>query len=153
VKRKPTERSQIAQLQLTARTADKPVTGAVISRDGKYVAYSDKDGISIQEIENGESHKLPGTVGLELQDWYPDGLHLLVTDGKDLWTLFAFSGEKHKLASHVVGAGISPDGSQILFFSRVAVGRTVDHACHRRRGAGAVFSRPRRDLHCRRLVP
>jgi Tol biopolymer transport system component len=59
---------------------------------------------------------LPGTVGLELQDWYPGGLHLLVTDGHDLWTLFAVSGEKHKLASHVFFAGISPDGSQILFF-------------------------------------
>jgi Tol biopolymer transport system component len=114
-KRKPTDKSQIVQQQLTARTADNPVTAAVISRDGKYLAYADKDGISIQEIENGDSHKLPGTIGLELQDWYPDGLHLLVTDGKDLWTLFAFSGEKHKLASHVVGADISPDGTQILF--------------------------------------
>jgi eukaryotic-like serine/threonine-protein kinase len=115
-KHKPTEKIQIVQQQLTARTADNPVTGAVISRDGKFLAYSDNDGISIQEIENGDSHKLPGTVGLELQDWYPDGLHLLVTDGKDLWTLFAFSGEKRKLASQVVSGGVSPDGSQILFF-------------------------------------
>jgi serine/threonine protein kinase/Tol biopolymer transport system component len=113
---KPTEKSQIVQQQLTARTADNPVTGCVISRDGKFLAYSDNDGISIQEIENGDSHRLPGTVGLELQDWYPDGLHLLVTDGKDLWTLFAFSGEKRKLASQVVSGGVSPDGSQILFF-------------------------------------
>jgi serine/threonine protein kinase/Tol biopolymer transport system component len=113
---KPTEKSQIVQQQLTARTADNPVTGCVISRDGKFLAYSDNDGISIQEIENGDSHRLRGTVGLELQDWYPDGLHLLVTDGKDLWTLFAFSGEKRKLASQVVSGGVSPDGSQILFF-------------------------------------
>jgi eukaryotic-like serine/threonine-protein kinase len=114
-KHKPTEKSQIVQQQLTARTADNPVTGAVISRDGKFLAYTDNDGISIQEVENGDSHKLPGTVGLELQDWYPDGVHLLVTNGKDLWTLFAFSGEKHKLASQVVSGNVSPDGSQILF--------------------------------------
>ena len=115
-KHKATEKIQMVQQPLTARNADNPLTRAVISRDGKYLAYNDKDGISVQEIENGDSHKLPGTVGLELQDWYPGGLHLLVTDGHDLWTLFAVSGEKHKLASHVFFAGISPDGSQILFF-------------------------------------
>ena len=113
-KRKPVENSQIVQRQLTARTTDNPILGAVISRDGKYLAYEDKDGISIEEIENGDSHKLPGTTGLELQDWYPDSLNLLVTDGKDLWTLFGFSGEKRKLASRAVNANISPDGSQIL---------------------------------------
>jgi serine/threonine protein kinase len=114
-KGKPIENSQIVQRQLTARTADNPVTSAAISRDGKYLAYSDDKGISIQEIENGDSHKLPGTTGLELQDWYPDSVNLLVTDGKDLWTLFGFSGEKRKLASRAVNANISPDGSQILF--------------------------------------
>ena len=115
-KRKPVESAPMLQRQLTASTVDSPLTGATISRDGKYLAYSDKDGISIQEIENGDSHKMPGTIGLTLQDWYPDGLHLLATDEKDLWTLFAFSGEKHKLATHVFSASVSPDGSQILFF-------------------------------------
>ena len=76
-KRKPTEKSQPVQRQLTAKAADNPLTAAVISRDGQYLAYTDKDGISIQEIENGDSHKLPGTVGLDVQDWYPDGLRFL----------------------------------------------------------------------------
>ena len=114
-KRKPTEKGQVVQRQLTARTADNPLSAAVISRDGKYLAYTDKDGISVQEIENGDSHKLPGTVGLDVQDWYPDGLHLLAIDGKDLWNLFAYSGEKHKLASQVSIASVSADGSQVLF--------------------------------------
>jgi eukaryotic-like serine/threonine-protein kinase len=106
---------QLLQRQLTARTADNPITGAVISRDGKYLAYTDKDGIWVQEIENGDSHKLPDTVGLELQDWYPDGLHLLVTSENDLWSIFAVSGEKHKIASHVFSASVSSDGTHILF--------------------------------------
>ena len=113
-KGKPVENSQIVQRQLTARTSDNPLTAAAISRDGKYLAYSDDNGISIEEIENGDTHKLPGTNGFEPTDWYPDGVNLLVTDGKDLWTLFGFSGEKRKLASHVFSANISPDGSQIL---------------------------------------
>ncbi len=114
-KGKPVENSQIVQRHLTAGTADNPVSNAAISRDGKYLAYSDDNGISIEEIENGDVHKLPGTAGLEPTDWYPDSVNLLVTDGKDLWTLFGFSGEKRKLASRAVNANISPDGSQILF--------------------------------------
>jgi eukaryotic-like serine/threonine-protein kinase len=116
-KRKPKESIQIVQRRLTASTSENPINHAAISRDGKYLAYSDNDGVSIEEIENGDTHKLPNTVGLALQDWYPDSLRLLVTDDeKNLWSLFAFSGEKHKLASTVTGAAMSPDGSQIMLF-------------------------------------
>ena len=113
-RRKPTDGDQLIQRQLTARTSDSPIFGATISKDGRYVAYDDKDGISIQEIDSGETHKLSGTAGLHVMDWYPDGLQLLVTDDKDLWTLFAFTSEKRKLAPQVDGAGLSKDGSQIL---------------------------------------
>jgi serine/threonine protein kinase/Tol biopolymer transport system component len=118
-KRTPAESAQMVQRQLMASTSDNPINEAVISRDGKYLAYTDNDGIAIEEIENGDTHRLPNTSGLKLQDWYPDGLHLLVTDDdKNLWSLFAFSGEKHKLAPSVTGAGMSPDGSQIMLFRR-----------------------------------
>jgi serine/threonine protein kinase/Tol biopolymer transport system component len=116
-KRTPAESAQMVQRQLMASTPDNPINEAVISRDGKYLAYTDNGGIAIEEIENGDTHRLPNTSGLTLQDWYPDGLHLLVTDDdKNLWSLFAFSGEKHKLAASVTGAGMSPDGSQIMLF-------------------------------------
>ena len=117
-KNSPTLSTQITQRQLTANTSADPVFAAVISPDGKYLTYTDKmlHGISIQEIDKGENHKLAGTEGLKVQDWYPDSLHLLVTDDKNnLWSLFAFSGEKRKLAEQVYGANVSPDGSQILF--------------------------------------
>jgi eukaryotic-like serine/threonine-protein kinase len=117
---RPVQSSHIVQRRLTAPAVDNPVINAVISRDGKYLAYQDKNGISIQEIENGDTHVLPGTVGLYLQDWYPDGLHLLVTDDKDdLWRLFASTGEKRRLASHVVSAIVSPLGSEILLFREI----------------------------------
>jgi len=107
---------QITQRQLTGTTAGNPILAAVISRDGKHVALQDKDGISIQEIESGENHRLAGTAGLDLQDWYPDGLHLLVTDGNDqLWTLFLASGDKHKVLSKTYFARISPDGLEVVF--------------------------------------
>jgi len=113
---KPEPAKEIVQRQLTGNTSDNPVLRAAISRDGKYLAYTDKDGISIQQIENGDTQNLTGTVGLVVNDWFPDGLRLLVVDDKDdLWTLFMVSGEKHKLSSGVYEAALSPDGSQIAF--------------------------------------
>ena len=110
---------QLVQRQLTTNPANDFVTGAEISQDGKYLAYSDHDGISIEEIETGDIHKLSNTIGLTLQGWYPDGSHLLVTDNNQvLWSFFAFSGEKRKLAADVTFATISRDGSQILLFRR-----------------------------------
>ena len=119
LKHKAPEIVQMVQRQLTTNSADDFVTGAEISQDGKYLAYSDHDGISIEEIETGDIHKLSKTIGLTLQGWYPDGSHLLVTDNDQvLWSFFAFSGEKRKLAADVTSATISRDGSQILLFRR-----------------------------------
>ena len=114
---KAREKPEIVQRQLTARNGDNPILSAVISRDGKYLAYSDKEGVSIQDIATGETHRLPASSGLNVYDWYPDGLRLLVTDEKkELSALFAVSGEKRKLATGVVHPTLSPDGSEIAFF-------------------------------------
>ena len=114
-KSKPGPTIPLQQRQLTARNSDNPLFSAAISRDGKYIAYHDKNGVSIQDIESGDSHALSGTVGLIVQDWYPDNLHLLTSDGENLWSIFVASGEKRKLASHASSALVSWDGSQILF--------------------------------------
>jgi hypothetical protein len=107
------------QRQLTANSPENPIDSITLSGDGKYLAYSDDSGISIEEIENGNIHRIQNTAGLEVQDWYPDGLHLLATDdSKNLWSLFGFSGEKHMLASQVTSAVMSRDGSQILLFRK-----------------------------------
>jgi Tol biopolymer transport system component len=114
-KHKPAPTIPLVQRQLTARTSDQPIFSVAISRDGKYVAYQDKDGISIQDIENGDSHRLPGTAGLIVQDWYPDNLHVLTSDGENLWLILVVSGEKRRLASKASKGSVSLDGSQILF--------------------------------------
>jgi serine/threonine protein kinase len=119
-------KTQVTQRQLTASTAENPITGAVISRDGQFLAYSDNEGISIQEIESGEIQKLPGTAGLTIADWYPDSLRLLViNDEHDLLMLLVASGQKQRLASGVIAPAISPDGSQILYFPNQRAGLSV----------------------------
>ena len=116
---KPRERPEVMQRPLTASSGDKPVESAAISRDGEYLAYSDRDGIHIQEIDSGVTRKLPGTLGLDVVAWYPDGLRLLVLKNEDLSILFMLSGEKRKLASRVFGAALSSDGMQIAYTREV----------------------------------
>jgi len=113
-KHKPAPTIPLVQRQL-ARTSDQPLFSVAISRDGKYVAHQDKDGISIQDIENGDSNRLPGTAGLIVHDWYPDNLQVLTSDGENLWLVLVVSGEKRRLASKASKGSVSLDGSQILF--------------------------------------
>jgi eukaryotic-like serine/threonine-protein kinase len=113
---RPREVREVQQRQLTASGSENAVKSGVISSDGKYLAYSDRDGIFIQEIANAETRKLSGTAGLHVTGWYPDGLRLLVRDDKgDLSIYFMVSGEKRKLASHVYEALLSPDGTRIAY--------------------------------------
>src|SRR5882762_1052744 len=49
---------QIKQRRLTANPEENPVLGAAISPDGKYLAFSDKTGFYLRQIDNGETHPL-----------------------------------------------------------------------------------------------
>jgi eukaryotic-like serine/threonine-protein kinase len=112
----PVSKGNLVQRQLIASTSGNPIGSGILSRDGKYLAYSGTEGIWIQETDSGETHKVPGTEGTYPQGWYPDGLRLLVSDNRgDLWEFFIASGEKRKLASHVYKASISCDGADLLF--------------------------------------
>jgi serine/threonine protein kinase len=45
--------------QITANPMDDPVVRAAISPDGKYVVYTDLEGLHLRLIESGETHSLP----------------------------------------------------------------------------------------------
>jgi Tol biopolymer transport system component len=114
--RNPAPKSELTQRQLIVFGADNPAPGWAVSRDGKYFAYSTKEGIWIQEIDTGQTHQVPGTSGIFVCDWYPDGLRLLVGDRTlDLWDLFIASGEKRKLGSNLIGASIAGNGENLAY--------------------------------------
>jgi eukaryotic-like serine/threonine-protein kinase len=48
-----------AARQITANPMDDPVVRAAISPDGKYVTYTDLEGLHLRLIESGETHSLP----------------------------------------------------------------------------------------------
>ena len=113
----------IKQRRLTASSEENPILGAAISPDGKYLAFADKTGLYLRQIDSGETHSLAlpsGFVAIPA-GWYPDGSHLLATwvEGPtappSLWQVSIIGGAPRKLIDNGQLPAISPNGSQIAF--------------------------------------
>jgi len=114
--------SPFKERRLTANPADMPVTAAVISSDGKYLAYSDQTGIYVLLLQTGEVHKLLQNAGDTVYlpaSWYPDVTKLLAVTRKadqgrptGLWSISILTGTPRKLRDNAGGI-LSPDGSKI----------------------------------------
>jgi len=113
----------INQRRLTASSEENPILGAAISADGKYLAFADKTGLSLRQIDSGETHSLslPSGFAAIPSAWYPDGTHLAATwvEGPtappSLWQVSIMGGAPRKLIDNGQLPAVSPDGSQIAF--------------------------------------
>src|SRR5581483_7322696 len=79
---------ELVERNLTANPAENPVRAAAVSRDGKYVAYIDNsDKLNLLQVDSGDVRLLPLDSSYEPDDWFPDGVHLLVsrTGQPGLW--------------------------------------------------------------------
>ena len=113
--------------QLTANSAENFVEQAIISPDGKYLAYHEKaGGLSLSSIETGETRILtPASRDIEPLGWFPDGTQLLVgkIHGHSLWKLSVLTATLSMLRDNVwngscncdVEGSVSPDGSHIMY--------------------------------------
>jgi Tol biopolymer transport system component/DNA-binding winged helix-turn-helix (wHTH) protein len=116
-------RPPTTERRLTANPDDVPVTSAVISPDGKYLAYTDKTGFYLRLVEGGATHALSLPKGFEplAESWFPDSVHLVVSWFDDsrktssLWEVSILGGTPRKLAEEAVHPRVSPDGSKIAF--------------------------------------
>src|ERR1019366_10453227 len=65
---------------LPSNPSDAPIKNAVVSPDGKYVAYADSTGLYLRQISSGETRhwSLPKGFVAWPFSWFPDGTHLLV---------------------------------------------------------------------------
>ena len=72
--------------QITANPREAPITAAVISPDGKYLAYSDTTGVYVRHMDTGETRPLPLPSRFDAipTSWFPDGTHLLLGSGETL---------------------------------------------------------------------
>ncbi len=109
--------------RLTGNAPNDPIWSAAISPDGKYLAFSDKNGLFLRVLASGETQSLPIADGLRTGSisWFPDGNRLLAIRGKwpgnapGLWSLSTLGGNPHKLIDDVDEGAVAPDGSQIAF--------------------------------------
>src|SRR5262249_36698491 len=113
----------VKQRRLTASSEENPVLGAAISPDGKYLAFADKTGFFLRQIDSGETHSLslPSGFAAIPAAWYPDGTHIVATwvEGPtappSLWQVSILGGAPRKLIDNGQLPAISPNGSQIAF--------------------------------------
>jgi DNA-binding winged helix-turn-helix (wHTH) protein/Tol biopolymer transport system component len=116
--------------RLTANPSEVPVSDAVISPDGKYVAYADPTGLYLRQISSGETRpwSLPQGFLAWPESWFPDGTHLLVrkiaAQPKDLslglwqsslYELSMLGGEPREIVNNAAAGYVSPDGSRIAY--------------------------------------
>lgn len=123
--RHPSRQMEVIERKLTANSLENGVRSAVVSRDGKFLAYSDSTGIYLKQIRTGETHPVPLPPNFSannVDDWFPDGSHLLVSQqepGKlSLWSVSIFGGTPRQLTNDGAGGSVSPDGAHIAFQSR-----------------------------------
>ncbi len=107
--------------RLTANTPELAVQAAVLSPDGKFMAYADPLGIHVRNLANGETHLLVGTEGCLLLRWTSDGSGLaartLDTGGTVKTVIVSAAGGTPTPASPAQRAVPSPDGKQIAVIS------------------------------------
>lgn len=120
--RHPWRREEIVERKLTLNSAENTVSGAAISPDHRYLAYTDNTGVYLKLIRTGETHlvALPPNFWARVDNWFPDGSHFLVsrvekTGNTSLWSVSVFGGAPQHLADDASGGSVSPDGAHIAF--------------------------------------
>jgi DNA-binding winged helix-turn-helix (wHTH) protein/Tol biopolymer transport system component len=113
-----------AERRLTLNLYDNPVVAQAISPDGQYLAYADRAGLAVLDIEGRESAigiPIPGVSEIVALNWLIDGSKVLVTGKEQQSRRFALlevslsSRVIKRLALDVSRATASPDGEKIAF--------------------------------------
>ena len=118
-----TVRPLAIEQQITANPPEAPISAAVVSANGKFVAYSDPTGVYIRHIDSGEVRALQLPKGFDAvpASWFPDGTHLLLKSGEaaqgrpSLWKVSILGGTPQKVMDDATDGAVSPDGSKIVF--------------------------------------
>ena len=121
--------------QLTDNSPENPVSSGAISPDGRYLAYTDLQGMHIKLVGNDEAQLIPAPAQLvhesvvwELGPWFPDSKRFIVrshpapVSGDEWfsaetsnWIVSVLGGAPMKLRDAAYAWSISPDGSMIAF--------------------------------------
>jgi len=121
--------------QLTANSPENPVTGGRISPDGKYLAYTDLQGMHIKVVGSDEAQYIPQPAAIkndtavwEIGPWFPDSKRFVVhshpapvsgdewfSASTSSWIASVLGGAPRKLRDSAYVWSVSPDGSTVAF--------------------------------------
>lgn len=125
--------------QLTTNSFENRVTSGGISPDGKYLAYSDSNGMYVKLTGSGEARAVPQpeefkdqNVGWQWAFWFPDSTAFVAnahptsvfgsfyggmwtSAGSSTWIVSVLGGPPRKLRDNSFAYSVSPDGSLIGF--------------------------------------
>jgi len=118
----PGPNRELIQQQLTANPSESPLQAAAISSDGKYLVYSDLNGLYLQLIQSAQVQTLsaPEQFLASNLSWLPDGTGVLASGeqgerGSSIWLISILGGSPHKLRDDAAAPVASPDGAMIAF--------------------------------------
>jgi len=123
--------------QLTVNSFENRVTSGAISPDGKYLTYTDINGMYIKHIGTGEIRTVLQPEGLNSKNvereivstaWFPDSARFLAnahppaqdpslwsSQDTSIWLVSVLGGAPHKLRDKALAFSVSPDGSLISY--------------------------------------
>ncbi len=123
----PYNQAQLGVKQITFNSEEDPALVSAISPDGKYLAYTDLDGLHMRVLATGEMQSLPIPKEMCFRcaviSWFPDGTKLLVSgpvgqhDEHGIYEVSLIGGTMRQIRQHANFAAVSPDGTQIAFIT------------------------------------
>jgi DNA-binding winged helix-turn-helix (wHTH) protein/Tol biopolymer transport system component len=125
-RRAPKPAIALVERRLTFNSSANDVFSAALSPDGKYLTYSDANGIHLKLLSTGEERLIssPGLTAANssifVDGWFSNGTEILAHStqlGKPdrLWTLSAMGQSSRQLREGAANGSVSPDGSLIAF--------------------------------------
>jgi serine/threonine protein kinase len=131
---------QIKFRQLTTNSSENPVSTTSISPNGRYLAFADRQGIWVKDIETGVTEavsqpKDSTNVALDWDvpgaAWFPDNTRFIAnahpaSEGSawssrtsSIWLFSIVGGVPRKLRDGAISWSVSPDGSYIAFGTNI----------------------------------
>ncbi len=124
----PYSQAQLDPKQITFNSEEDPALVSAISPDGKYLAYTDLDGLHLRLLSTGEMQSLPVPKDMCMRcavvSWFNDATRLLVSgpvgprDETSIYEVSMIGGLMRKLRDKARAAYVSPDGTQIAYLSQ-----------------------------------